>query len=167
MNRREGIVLFLFTLFTSIANRFIPLYSDETYYWLWSKKLAFSYFDHPPMVAYLIKATTLFGDSAMEIRLAAPFLMAGSAYLLYMLAKVIFDERVAIYTFYIFLTSLIVQGASTIITPDVPLIFFWSLTLYTAYMYIEEGQRHYALWMGLSTGALLLSNIQGFFYRLL
>ncbi len=161
MNRREGIVLFLFTLFNIIANRFIPLYSDETYYWLWSKKLALSYFDHPPMVAYLIKATTLFGDSAMEIRLSAPLLMAGSAYLLYRLAKVMFDERVATYTFYIFLTSLIVQGASTIITPDVPLIFFWSLTLYTAYMYIEEGQRHYALWMGLSTGALLLSKYTG------
>ena len=161
MNRREGIVLFLFTLFNSVANRFIPLYSDETYYWLWSKKLALSYFDHPPMVAYLIKATTLFGDSAMEIRLSAPLLMAGSAYLLYKLAKVMFDERVATYTFYIFLTSLIVQGASTIITPDVPLIFFWSLTLYTAYMYIEEGQRHYALWMGLSTGALLLSKYTG------
>ncbi len=161
MNRREGIVLFLFTLFNIIANRFIPLYSDETYYWLWSKKLALSYFDHPPMVAYLIKATTLFGDSAMEIRLSAPLLMAGSAYLLYKLAKVMFDERVATYTFYIFLTSLIVQGASTIITPDVPLIFFWSLTLYTAYMYIEEGQRRYALWMGLSTGALLLSKYTG------
>ena len=161
MNRREGIVLFLFTLFNIIANRFIPLYSDETYYWLWSKKLALSYFDHPPMVAYLIKATTLFGDSAMEIRLSAPLLMAGSAYLLYKLAKVMFDERVATYTFYIFLTSLIVQGASTIITPDVPLIFFWSLTLYTAYRYIEEGQRHYALWMGLSTGALLLSKYTG------
>ena len=161
MNRREGIVLILFTLFNSVANRFIPLYSDETYYWLWSKKLALSYFDHPPMVAYLIKITTLFGDSAMEIRLAAPLLMAGSAYLLYKLASVIFDERVAIYTFYIFLTSLIVQGASTIITPDVPLIFFWSLTLYAAYMYIEEGQRHYAFWMGLSTGALLLSKYTG------
>jgi len=161
MNRREGIVLFLFTLFNIIANRFIPLYSDETYYWLWSKKLALSYFDHPPMVAYLIKTTTLFGDSAMEIKLSAPLLMAGSAYLLYRLAKVMFDERVATYTFYIFLTSLIVQGASTIITPDVPLIFFWSLTLYTAYVYIEEGQRHYAIWMGLSTGALLLSKYTG------
>ena len=161
MNRREGIVLFLFTLFNLIANRFIPLYSDETYYWLWSKKLALSYFDHPPMVAYLIKVTTLFGDSAMEIRLAAPLLMAGSAYLLYQLAKAIFDEQAATYTFYIFLTSLIVQGASTIITPDIPLIFFWSLTLYTAYRYIEEGQRHYALWMGLSAGALLLSKYTG------
>ncbi len=161
MNRREGIVLFFFTLLTIIANRFIPLYSDETYYWLWSKKLALSYFDHPPMVAYVIRATTLFGDSAMEIRLSAPLLMAGSAYFLYRLAKVIFDERVAIYTFYIFLTSLIVQGASTIITPDIPLIFFWASTLYFAYMYIEEDKRNYALLMGLFAGALLLSKYTG------
>lgn len=161
MNRREGIVLFLFTLFNIIANRFIALYSDETYYWLWSKKLALSYFDHPPMVAYLIKTTTLFGDSAMEIRLAAPLLMAGTVYLLYLLAKTMFDERVAVYTFYIVLTSFIIQGASTIITPDIPLIFFWTLTLYTAYRYIEEGEQRYALWMGLAAGALLLSKYTG------
>ena len=161
MQKREQYVLLIFTLFNIVANSFIPFYSDETYYWIWSKKLALSYFDHPPMVAYMIKATTLFGDSAMEIRLSAPLLMAGSAYLLYRLAKTMFDERVALYTFYIFLTSLLVQGASTIITPDIPLIFFWTLTLYTAYLYIEEGKRPYALWMGLSAGALLLSKYTG------
>ena len=65
MGIRERIVLLFFTLFNIVSNGFIPFYSDETYYWTWSKKLALSYFDHPPMVAYLIKATTLFGDSPM------------------------------------------------------------------------------------------------------
>ncbi len=161
MRIREGIVLLLFTLCTVISNHFIPLYSDESYYWIWSKKLALSYFDHPPMVAYLIKATTLFGDSLMEIRLGAPLLMAGTAYLLYALAKRAFDEKTAIYLFYIFLTSLMVQGASTIITPDIPLIFFWTLTLYCAYRYIIEEESVYALWMGLFGGMLLLSKYTG------
>ena len=51
MPYREKIVLLFYTLFNIIANQFINFYSDETYYWLWSKKLALSYFDHPPMVA--------------------------------------------------------------------------------------------------------------------
>ena len=154
---RERIVLLLFTLFNIISNGFIPFYSDETYYWMWSKKLALSYFDHPPMVAYLIKATTLFGDSVMEIRLGAPLMMAGSAYLLFLLAKKIFDEKTALYTFYIFLTAIIVQGGATIISPDTPLIFFWSLTLYVAYLYIDSGQRRYAILTGIFAGALLMS----------
>ena len=37
---------------------------DEAYYWLWSKNLAFGYFDLPPMVAVLIRASTaVFGES--------------------------------------------------------------------------------------------------------
>jgi len=161
MQLRERLVLLAFTLFNIIANRFIPFYSDETYYWIWSKKLALSYFDHPPMVAYVIKATTLFGDSVMEIRLGAPLLMAGSAYFLYKLALMIFDEKTARYTFYIFLTTMLIQGGSTIITPDIPLIFFWSLALYTAYRYIERGEQGYAIWTGIFTGALLLSKYTG------
>ena len=158
---RERIVLLLFTLFNIIANGFLPFYSDETYYWMWSKKLALSYFDHPPMVAYLIKATTLFGDSVMEVRLGAPLMMAGSAWLLYRLAGKIFDEKTAIYTFYIFLTAIIVQGGATIISPDTPLIFFWSLTLYVAYLYIDSGQRRYAIMTGIFAGALLMSKYTG------
>ncbi len=161
MRSREGIILLLFTLAAVITNQFIPLYSDESYYWIWSKKLALSYFDHPPMVAYLIKMTTLFGDSAAEIRMSAPLLMAGTAYLLYALAKRAYGEKTAIFVFYIFLTTLMIQGASTIITPDIPLIFFWTLTLYCAYRYIIEEERNYALWMGIFGGMLLLSKYTG------
>lgn len=161
MGIRERIVLLFFTLFNIVSNGFIPFYSDETYYWIWSKKLALSYFDHPPMVAYLIKTTTLFGDSPMEIRLGAPLMMAGSAYLLYKLADKMFDTKAAIYTFYIFLSAVLVQGGNTIIAPDIPLIFFWTLTLYTAYIYIEEGEKNYALLTGIFAGAVLLSKYTG------
>ena len=33
----------------------IPLFPDEAYYWLWSRNLAPGYFDHPPVVALLIR----------------------------------------------------------------------------------------------------------------
>jgi len=158
---RERIVLLLFTLFNIVTNNFIPFYSDETYYWLWSKKLALSYFDHPPMVAYLIKLTTLFGDSRMEIRLAAPLLMTASAYILYRLAHRMFDEKVATYTLYIFLSGIVVQGGYTLITPDIPLIFFWSLTLYLTYLYIDSGVSRYTIAIGISAGMLLLSKYTG------
>lgn len=32
----------------------LELYSDESYYWLWSLRPAAGYYDHPPMVAWLI-----------------------------------------------------------------------------------------------------------------
>ena len=33
-----------------------PLVPDEAYYWVWSRHLAGGYFDHPPVVAYMIRA---------------------------------------------------------------------------------------------------------------
>ncbi|MBU1642224.1 glycosyltransferase family 39 protein [bacterium] len=161
MGFREKIVLFFYTLFNVIANQFISVYSDETYYWLWSKKLDFSYFDHPPMVAYLIKLTTLFSDEPMFLRLSAALLVSATAYFLYRLAKKIFDEKAAVYTFYIYISSLLVIAASTIIAPDIPLMFFWTLTLYCAYIYLEEDNKKYALLTGLSAGAMLLSKYTG------
>ena len=36
----------------------LPLFPDETYYWDWSRQLSGGYFDHPPMIAVLIRAGT-------------------------------------------------------------------------------------------------------------
>ena len=35
---------------------FIPLIPDEVYYWEWSRHLAGGYFDHPPAIAWLVRA---------------------------------------------------------------------------------------------------------------
>ena len=161
MQTRERFVLIVYTFFNIIANHFIPFYSDENYYWLWSKKLALSYFDHPPMVAYIIKLTTIFGDDPLFVRLGAALLVSATAYFLYLLAQKMFGQKSAIYTFYIFLSSFIVMGASTLITPDIPLMFFSVLFLYSAYRYIEEDCKKYAYITGLAGGAMLLSKYPG------
>ncbi|MFN5154505.1 MAG: glycosyl transferase, partial [Gemmatimonadota bacterium] len=36
----------------------VPLVPDEAYYWTWSRHLAGGYFDHPPMIAWLIAGGT-------------------------------------------------------------------------------------------------------------
>src|ERR1051326_2485110 len=47
----------------------LPLSFDESYFWLWSKHLALSYYDHPPLIALSIRAGTLvFGDSEFGVR---------------------------------------------------------------------------------------------------
>ena len=48
----------LFRLF--FADKF-GLGVDESHYLLYSRHLAWGYFDHPPMVAFLAALTTLFG----------------------------------------------------------------------------------------------------------
>jgi 4-amino-4-deoxy-L-arabinose transferase-like glycosyltransferase len=41
----------------------VPLVPDEAYYWEWSRHLAAGYFDHPPVIAWLIRAGTQIGGA--------------------------------------------------------------------------------------------------------
>ncbi|MCB9879308.1 MAG: glycosyltransferase family 39 protein [Planctomycetes bacterium] len=48
----------------------MPVFAQESYYWCYSEHPDLSYYDHPPMVAWLIwLGTALFGDGALGIRL--------------------------------------------------------------------------------------------------
>ena len=54
----------------------VPLGDDEGYYWVWSRHLAASYYDHPPMVAWLVALSThVLGSSLVALRL--PFVACG------------------------------------------------------------------------------------------
>ncbi|MCU0620736.1 MAG: glycosyltransferase family 39 protein, partial [Gemmatimonadales bacterium] len=47
-----------------------PLFEDEAYYWAWSRRLAAGYFDHPPLVAWVLRlGTGIAGDSPLGVRL--------------------------------------------------------------------------------------------------
>ena len=53
------IILMIKVFFVVFAN---PL-PDEAYYWLWSKNRALSYFDHPPLAAWLQAFLFSFSDN--------------------------------------------------------------------------------------------------------
>ena len=76
--RLNPILIFLAGLYAYflLADNFLPLGLDEAYYWNWAKNLDWSYYDHPPMIAYIIAFfTNLGGDSELFVRLGGWFLM--------------------------------------------------------------------------------------------
>ncbi len=57
-------------LLRALLSAAAPLFPDETYYWLWTRRLEAGFFDHPPGVALLIAAgTAVFGDTVLGVRL--------------------------------------------------------------------------------------------------
>ena len=54
----SAVLLLAVNLFKLAVARCFPLIGDEAYYWLWSRRPALGYFDHPPMVAWLITLST-------------------------------------------------------------------------------------------------------------
>ena len=48
-----GVAWFVLNLASAVI---LPLHPDEAYYWVWSTRPEWGYFDHPPIVAWLISA---------------------------------------------------------------------------------------------------------------
>ena len=47
----------------------MPPIGDEAYYWMWGQKLGWSYFDHPPLHAWLLHGMGLvFGWNYLALR---------------------------------------------------------------------------------------------------
>lgn len=147
--------------FNMIGNAFLPLHPDEAYYWLWSRHLALSYFDHPPLVAYVIRLFTLPGNGEFFVRLGAVAAMSGTAVLVYRLAREMFDTVTAETATMIFLFLPLTQAGYAVMTPDAPLGFFWALTLYLFYRGTLGGRTLMLYLAGVAAGLMLLSKYPG------
>src|SRR5260221_11094140 len=69
---REALLITLAgTLVRLFFGMLLSPFPDETYYWDWSRHLAFGYYDHPPVIAWLIAAGNwlagLFGANASPL----------------------------------------------------------------------------------------------------
>ena len=60
--------LIIFFVINLLQSKYTALFEDEAYYWVWSKNLAFGYFDHPPLVALWVRISSLFFDSELGVR---------------------------------------------------------------------------------------------------
>lgn len=113
---------------------FRPLLPDEAYYWLWTRHLSAGYFDHPPGVAYLIWASTrLFGETELGVRALGILLVAGAVALCLRMARDVgVDRRGLLLLLAVWLTSPLLAGLATMMTPDTPAAFFATATLAAA-----------------------------------
>src|SRR2546426_11592761 len=99
---------------------FRPLLPDEAYYWVWTRHLAAGYFDHPPMVAYLIWASTrLFGSGELGVRgLGIGLVVATVALVLRIARDAGVGRRGTLLLLEYWLTSPLLSGLATVLTPD-------------------------------------------------
>ena len=101
-----------------------PLTFDEAYYWMWSKNLAGGYYDHPPMVALVIRAGTLIaGDTELGVRLVSILLALPMSFAIYRTAEILFGgTRVAATAAILLNVTLMAAVGTLIVTPDAPLL---------------------------------------------
>jgi len=137
----------------------IPLSPDETYYWVWSQNLQPGYFDHPPMVAYWIRAGTLLaGNTPLGVRLLGPAAAAIGSLLLWDAGENFLRHRNAgLIAAALFNATVILAVGAIVMTPDTPLVFFWTAAIAAlARLYATSNPRWW-LAIGATTGLALLS----------
>ena len=142
-----------------VAAAWTPLTFDEAYYWMWSKSLAFGYYDHPPMVALVIRAGTLIaGDTEIGVRLVSILLALPMSYAIYRAAAILFGgTRLAADAAILFNVTLMAAVGTLIVTPDSPLLVASSFVLLSLAKVLETGRGQWWLAAGAAVGCALLS----------
>jgi 4-amino-4-deoxy-L-arabinose transferase-like glycosyltransferase len=134
----------------------IELAHDEAYYWLFSKNVAWGYFDHPPMAAWLI-ALTSWLPGEFGVRLSYVLLMQGAAWLLASMAPA--SQRWFVWLGVNIFPLLAFGGVFAI--PDGPLVFFSVLWLWSLERSLRVDTLGNACLMGLATALLFYSKYHG------
>ena len=137
---------------------------QDAYYFFYASHLDLSYYDHPPMIAYLLRFfTSIFGKYVWVIKLADTITTALATFAFYRLAKKFVSERKALIATALLLSTLMVSILSLVSTPDVPLILCWILSLNFLYKAIWTKKNIYWIWAGVMTGLSFDSKYTGIF----
>jgi 4-amino-4-deoxy-L-arabinose transferase-like glycosyltransferase len=135
INRQIAWILLAGLLLRTTIAWWLPPGFDEAYYYIYTLHPALSYFDHPPLVALTTAiGVWLTGDvSQFTIRIGTLLLFPITLSFLYRATVQLFSTQVGLWTLAIASIIPIFQiGFGSLTFPDVPLMFFWSLTLWVA-----------------------------------
>ena len=147
------------TILRLILAATVPLTPDETYYFLWSQHLQAGYYDAPSMVSLWMRlGTLLLGNDPLGIRLLGPLSAALGTLLLTDAGERMFPHRQAGLMAGAMLNATLMVGAGSIImTPDTPLIFFWTAGIAAFARLLEHENKHWWLAVGVAAGLALYS----------
>jgi len=161
--------IFAFGIFHLVFSAFVGLAGDEAYYWQWSRHLDWGYYDHPPLVAYLIAlGTWLFGQNEFGVRFASVLLSTAVLWLVYRITADYAqqtrqsDDRFSPQSAGLWATMAIAATplfsiGGFLATPDVPMAFFWTLAVMLTFCIVKDPRPRYGLLLGLVLGLGLLS----------
>jgi Dolichyl-phosphate-mannose-protein mannosyltransferase len=164
--RNTSLTILALVVLRLAAAAVTPLTFDEAYYWVWSKHLAGGYYDHPPMVAFVIRAGTMIaGDTEFGVRLVSILLALPMSYAIYRAAAILFDGvRVAATAAILLNVTLMAAVGTLIVTPDSPLLVASSFVLFFLAKVLQTGRGAWWLAVGAAVGAALLSKYTALFF---
>src|SRR3981189_40580 len=133
---------------------------------MWAKHPAGGYYDHPPMVAFVIRPGTMIaGDTELGVRLVSILLALPMSWAVFRTASILFGGwRVAATATILLNVTLMAAVGTMIVTPDAPLLVASSFVLFFLAKVLETGRGAWWLAVGAAVGAALLSKYTALFF---
>ncbi|MCM8761809.1 MAG: glycosyltransferase family 39 protein [Candidatus Omnitrophica bacterium] len=137
---------------------------DEAHYVQYALKSALSYYDHPPLVGYLIRFfIVIIGKSILSVRMPAIIAGVGTTLLLFLIGKKLYGVQAGFWSVVIFncipLFSAI--GGITIV-PETILCLFYLALLFLIWQIHQTENGHLWYFTGIITGLALLTKYTAF-----
>lgn len=137
------------------------LANDEAYYWFYSWKLDWGYFDHPPMVALLVWLTSWI-PGELGVRLAVTLLQPLYLYLFWTLIRPAVPTRRDAWMYALICFSIpMLQLYGFLALPDAPLLFFTAVFLWALRRFSQHDSIGNTLLLAASMALLVYSKYHG------
>ncbi|MBA2405905.1 MAG: glycosyltransferase family 39 protein [Bdellovibrionales bacterium] len=130
---------------------------DEAYYWLYSQRLDWGFFDHPPMVALIIKSFSFLSPSEFSVRLGFILLQLCTSLMLMQLVPKP-RQWLALLLFFAFPLA---SFSGLFALPDLPLLFMTTLYCVLLKRYLEKSDALSVVGLGLVISLLFYSKYHG------
>jgi len=158
--RLAGFMLLWFLL-NLLQAAFTELNPDEAYYWAYSRELDWGYFDHPPMIALMIRIGSALLPGELGVRFMTVLLSTVGIWVLWLLAgkpSVRSDLNTLLL---LFAAMPMLQVYAFVATPDSPLLFFALLFFFVYDRFVRHETWSNALLLGAVMAAMLYSKYHG------
>ncbi|HEX6200569.1 MAG TPA: glycosyltransferase family 39 protein [Thermoanaerobaculia bacterium] len=164
----------LFAAFSLARALLVPAFElmpQSAYYFTYAEHPALSYYDHPPMIGWLLWAgAVLFGKSALAVRGTVFVTTLATQLAVYALGRRLLGEEAAGRALVFLTASGVALLLSFIAVPDVPLLLFWALSLLALERALFGGEGSSKNWLpwlltGTAMGLAFLSKYTGVFLQ--
>ena len=137
-----------------LANAFLMgLMPQDAYYYFYTLHPDLSYYDHPPAIALIILAmTSLLGKHVYALKLGDFVITSMMLMVTFSLARKVIGNHRACLAIQLFTSSVLATILTSVSTPDVPLMFFWSICLWFFHRSITHLNLLDWIWTGFFMG---------------
>lgn len=151
--------LLFWTLLNLLQITLTELTSDEGYYWFYAQHLQWGYYDHPPMVAAMIRLGESLFDGELGVRFFNTVLSTAGLALFFSLLPQEWKHKQR--TYLVLLSAPLLHYLGFLVFPDGPLLFFSLLFLVLYKRFLQQQNWISATLLGLALALMAYSKYHG------